>query len=157
MIIKNSASTSLVETLDRFKNISRKSIKVLSHHGIRLNFQGYEDFIDELSMVDDTSIESILEVLRKVSLWKNYFDELIDVISMIRSGLENKELYLEAFRDNSRENKKLEEKIADNVQELEVVYNYEVFLKMLSKTLDKARKEIINDQKESLKIIGRQA
>lgn len=148
MIIRNSGILGLNDSLERFKNISKKSAKTLAKHGIELNFKGYENFIDELSMVDDTSTESVLQVIKMASFWKEYFDGVVSVVHMTRMGVENKQLYLEAFRDPIRENKKLEVEITKNKKELEVIYNYELFVKMISKTINKAIKEMYMDQKE---------
>lgn len=111
MMIEKLTENSILSALDRFKKSTRSSAKYFRKEGILLNFEGYENMIKEALVERNYDFEELFDKIKTYLLWKDYLQQLYAEILVIERRYENTLLYLEAFVNPKRENKKLQDMV----------------------------------------------
>ena len=114
----------LVRSLATFKAESKKMVKYLSQYGIALNFAGYIELIEAIAEMDEGDFESVFNVCGGILLWREYLGSLYERVCTQVHTCENKVLYLEAFIEPERINKKLDTVIQEERAHYNMVKNY---------------------------------
>lgn len=128
---------------DKFIEQTKFYLPYLKKYKMVVNFKGYTETWDEYFQVDNLDIQSLFNLTRELSLWKDYFANLRCMFRMKYNSAVNKKLYLEAFRTKGRTNKILEEKIEDCEDEIKFFREYIKLLYRQEKNFNRAAKHCL--------------
>lgn len=136
--------------LFRFKELSKLARPFFKLENIELNFSGYEQMLREYESMDVKNLRQSFTVTRDLLLWIDYLQELRCVIHASIMKLENRRLYLEAFKSDKR-SPKLEAMIADTHNNRSLCSYYEKELMIQIKFLNFAYKNAITEYNDNIR------
>lgn len=138
------------QRLPRFKELSRLIRPFFRLENIELNFTGLESTLIEYQNMDTQNPQQSFEVIKNLLLWIDYLQSLHGVIKTSLMKLENRRLYLEAFREERR-NSKLEEMVADTSNNKDLCSYYEKELAIQIKFFNFAYRNAITEYNENIR------
>lgn len=116
MMVEKLTESSVLNSLDHFKKNIRNSSKYFKQEGIILDFTGYEKMIKEALVERNYDFDELFQKIKIHLLWKDYLQQLYAEILLIERRYENTLVYLQAFINPKRENKKLQDLLDKTTQ-----------------------------------------
>lgn len=143
-------SGNLAARLYRFKELSRLIRPFFKLENIELSFSGLERMLHEYDNLDSFNPQQSFAVIRDLLLWIDYLQELHCVIKTSLMKLENRNLYLEAFKVGEG-TPKINKLISETKSNRELCGYYEKELTIQIKFLHNAYKCAITEYNEHIR------
>lgn len=116
---------SLVVSLGQFQVASKEIYpQLLKEEGIRLNYEGYSETLFKSRQVEIFSFDEVFIYVKELNAWIDYLNEVLCLMNKLSLRYENRNLYLLAFVNPKKQNKKIDKLLAENEKKKEVVSQY---------------------------------
>lgn len=136
--------------LFKFKEMSKHVRPFFKLENVELNFAGYENTLKEYAALDYGNLAQVFSVTKNLLLWADYLEELRCVVNTCVLKLDNRHAYLDAFVVLNKNNKKINEMIADTMNNKRMCQYYEKELLIQIKFLNSAYKYASREYNEHI-------